>query len=444
MTIGRSNSMKITKEDLERIEEQSPLELLRQGIKSPSTRLSYEGTLKRLVLKIFEPELLEGDTYEQRISSLVENTRQNPKWTVSLLLKLSEKLRKRTELSNENPEYLNPVTVPKYFKPLKKLFAMNDVPFTWDRIYATFPELNNNNKTRGYTREEIQILLKFANGAIERLVILLASSSGIRLGGLDLNWEDIQPVYLVDKKITTEITESEESRAKILCGMIIVYQGTFAQYTGFITPEAYEALLNYKSEWTRDVGREPKPHEPIFKREGDLPIGAKPTALKQRMERLLFRSGLRTLLPIGQRRHEVPVTNGFRRFWNKTCKEGLSKDSPLASLIKKEYMMGHTGLIKLDRNYFQSNVNELVDEYLTVVPDLTISNELRQEHQIETLIHEKTESEKRILEVENIKAGQQILMDLVLRNNKKQGLTKEEKLKYQKTLEGLGFTIGDE
>src|SRR5574337_334492 len=175
MTIGRSNSMKITKEDLERIEEQSPLELFRQGIKSPSTRLSYEGTLKRLVLKIFEPGLLEGDTYEQRISSLIENTKQNPKWTVSLLLKLSEKLRKRTELPNENPEYLNPVTVPKYFKPLKKLFAMNDVPFTWDRIYATFPELNNNNKTRGYTREEIQILLKFANGAIERLVILLAS-----------------------------------------------------------------------------------------------------------------------------------------------------------------------------------------------------------------------------------------------------------------------------
>jgi len=66
--------------------------------------------------------------------------------------------------------------------------------------------------------------------------------------------------------------------------------------------------------------------------------------------------------------------NGFRRFWNKTCKEAVSKDSPLASLIKKEYMMGHTGLIRLDRNYFQAHNLELVEEYLNAVPSLTISD----------------------------------------------------------------------
>ena len=59
--------------------------------------------------------------------------------------------------------------------------------------------------------------------------------------------------------------------------------------------------------------------------------------------------------------------NGFRRFWNKTCKESLSRDSPLGSLIKKEFMMGHTGLIKLDRNYFKTHTLELAEEYLNAV-----------------------------------------------------------------------------
>ena len=69
--------------------------------------------------------------------------------------------------------------------------------------------------------------------------------------------------------------------------------------------------------------------------------------------------------------------NGFRRFWNKTCKESLSRDSPLGSLIKKEFMMGHTGLIKLDKNYFKTHTLELAEEYLNAIPNLTISNEKR-------------------------------------------------------------------
>lgn len=37
-------------------------------------------------------------------------------------------------------------------------------------------------------------------------------------------------------------------------------------------------------------------------------------------------------------------------------------------------MMGHTGLIRLDRNYFQAHNLELVEEYLNAVPSLTISD----------------------------------------------------------------------
>ena len=69
--------------------------------------------------------------------------------------------------------------------------------------------------------------------------------------------------------------------------------------------------------------------------------------------------------------------NGFRRLWNKTCKEALSNYSPLASLIRKEFMMGHRGFVSLGQNYFKTSVLELAGEYAGVVPDLTIDDSER-------------------------------------------------------------------
>lgn len=60
--------------------------------------------------------------------------------------------------------------------------------------------------------------------------------------------------------------------------------------------------------------REPRLDEPIFTSEGFLPVMARPDSLKKRVERMLEKSGLRKPLPVGQKRYEVPVMNGFRRF----------------------------------------------------------------------------------------------------------------------------------
>jgi len=157
--------------------------------------------------------------------------------------------------------------------------------------------------------------------------------------------------------------------------MLRIYQGTNYSYPAFVTPEAYEALMDYKSDWAREIGREPKAEDPIFKKEGTILKRTTPVGVKKRVERMIKRAGLRD--KIKGKRYEVPIMNGFRRFWNKTCKESLSRDSPLGSLIKKEFMMGHTGLIKLDRNYFKTHTLELAEEYLNAIPNLTISNEKR-------------------------------------------------------------------
>ena len=142
-------------------------------------------------------------------------------------------------------------------------------------------------------------------------------------------------MYRINDTLTTELTESQENIQPV-CAMIKVYKGTPESYPAFITPEAYKSLMDYKNEWIREMKREPRADDPIFKKEGFLLIMASPDSLKKRVERMLERSGLRKPLPAGQKRYEVPAMNGFRRFWNKACKESISNDSPLASLIKKD------------------------------------------------------------------------------------------------------------
>ncbi len=56
--------------------------------------------------------------------------------------------------------------------------------------------------------------------------------------------------------------------------------------------------------------------------------------------------------------------------------------------------MGHIGLVKLDRNYFQAHISELVEEYLNTVPNLTINNSERDKIKIAKLEAELSEKEK--------------------------------------------------
>ena len=389
--------MKITKEEFQRIGEESPLELFNHGIKAKETREKYTRTMKHVLCKIFE-DLFEGD-FEERVKQLVKIAKEDPDWTRDLLLNLSIKLKERTKLHKDDSNYLNPNSIDNYFKPIKKLFDMNGVVISWKRIYATFPEQDNTSDSRGWNRDEIQKMLKFANGSIDRAIVLLCACSGIRAGGVDLNWQDLTPIYEIDEQLRLDITESEEETTNIACAMLRIYHGTNYSYPAFITPEAYEALRDYKSDWIREIGREPKPEDPIFKKEGTILRRTTPTGVKKRVERMIKRAGLRE--NIKGKRYEVPIMNGFRRVWNKTCKESLSRDSPLGSLIKKEFMMGHTGLIKLDKNYFKTHTLELAEEYINAIPNLTISNEkrLRLENKKKTEKIEKLEKQQREIDM---------------------------------------------
>jgi len=64
-------------------------------------------------------------------------------------------------------------------------------------------------------------------------------------------------------------------------------------------------------------------------------------------------------------------------------------------LILKESMMGHTGLIPLDKNYFREHAYELIEEYLKAVPALTISDEERIKLKVIELGRENQEKDQK-------------------------------------------------
>lgn len=381
--------MKLTKDEIVRVGDDLPLELFKQGIKSKETADKYTQVLKQVACKILE-DVLEG-TFEERVQQMVDMGRNEPRLMRDLLLSLSRKLRERTELPTEHVSYLNPDSVGNYFKPIKKLLDMNDVAMPWKRIYSTYPERNNVSESRGWTRDEISLMLKHAHGPLDRALVLVLASSGMRAGGLNLIWEDLTPIYRInDGSLALDRADNDGG---VACAVLRVYRGSPESYLAFITPEAFDALQVYGRTWAELRHRPPNSKDPIFLVQRGLHGMASTKILRDRVVRMAADAGLRRTKT--SKRFEVPIMNGFRRFWNKTCKETASGDSTLASLIKKEYMMGHRGLVSLDQNYFKTNLMELAVEYTKIVPDLTIdeTERLRQSNHVMASGMQKLESE---------------------------------------------------
>ena len=305
---------------------------------------------------------------------------------------ISDLLRRRTELPRTDGSYLAPSSIASYFAPLRKLLDMNGIGVPWSRIYGAFPPKERMADIRGWHREEIQRVLRHAPGIRHRAVILTIASSGVRVGGLELDWGDLTPIVRRDGRIveSSDVREGE----RVECAALRVYRGSREEYVTFVTPEAYEALMEYRLEWQQDVGRPPGPADPIFKKNGPAPDRLGAPSIDAQLNRLLHRTGLRQPAP-GERRYKAPALYWFRRFWNKTVKDAISDDSPVSSLTKKEYMMGHVGMTALDRSYCHAHTLELAREYINAVPDLTIDDA------------ERLRAENRGLKQEMLKAGRE-------------------------------------
>ena len=237
------------------------------------------------------------------------------------------------------------------------------------------PEANRGDHSPGWTSEEIREMLSSTTSSMMRAAILVLASSGIRRGGLELKWGDIDPIYLKDgKPVAGEDAPEMSGTAEPVCAMMRVYRGSPEEYVTFMTPEAYKALVEYKAEWEEEVSRAPELKDPVFKKKGNKLIHLECGTISSRIRTILSKSGVRKLMEEKGKSFRVPVSNGFRRRFNKVMTD-TSTDDTLGAFRKKEYMMGHYGSMGMDRVYYHANPMELAAHYLRAVPALTVTNE---------------------------------------------------------------------
>lgn len=389
--------------------EQDPLKLFFSGIKSKETKEAYIKTLREFLFSIEE---LNG-TFEERAVQFTEFAKKNPNETKQLLKNYATYLKERTQKPRENQDYLNPNTVPNKFKGIKKFLKMNEIPMEWANIEAIFPERNNVQQTRGYTTEEIQKILDYSTNVDMDFAILAESSSGIRVGAWEnQTWGSIKPVYDAGNGSYTHDITKAGIEPKIVCASMAVYDETSSKYLSIISIEAWDKLQSVKEKWTRRMRREPKDEDPIFLARFKDGRSFSHSGIRNKLNGLIVKSGVQKPLTEGQRNHEVPMTHGMRKRWNKIMSEQKINGESHANLIRKERLFGHkVGVTKLDASYFYSEIEESIPQYIHAMPDLMISEEYRTRRDLQILKDENQklqqtikEKDSALLMVEELKA----------------------------------------
>lgn len=365
--------------------DEDALELFYSGMKSQETRRTMGGNLQRFLVDVCQ-DILEGDI-NQRAEQFVNIARKDQQRAVQIILAYTKMLKSKTTLAKNNVDYLNPSSVPNKIKPIKKLLDMSGVGLGWKRIYSTYPEENNTHKGRGYTIDEIKMLLEYADGLATEFFILASCSGGMRVGAWEnLKWECVFPIYQEDSKYTIKSTDN----GIIVCAAMILYKGTREEYVSLISREAWDKLELYKREWAQIINREPDNSDfLLLEKFGTSQMTV--SAIRKRMSKLVRKAGLRGALPEGQKRHEVPATHGFRRFWDKVMMDAARSSDKLSALVKKERLLGHDGIVKTDKNYYWTDILDLVPDYIAAMPDLTIDDSERLRVELET---EKTKTDQ--------------------------------------------------
>ena len=371
-----------------------PLKKYEASIKSQQTRTVYTITFRDILDSITE---LNG-TFEDKVRQFYELSKNNPENVQELLEQYAIHLNARSKKPKDSDEYLNPNTFTNKFKGIKKFCKVNRIAIIWDSIMEFEPEKNNNKQTRGFTTQEIKIILEHSTNIRTDLATLLISSCGSRSGELEeLRWEQISPIYECDGKYSFE--ESENSI--IVCACVIVYAGTSSEYQTLISIEAWDKLQSLKKQWIQKTGRDPLGSDYVFLKSGTEILPFAKNGIQKKLTQVVRKSQVQIKLD-GERRFENPVTHAFRKRYNKIMTELENKNDSHGNHIRKERLMGHkSGISSLESNYFFSNILESVPQYLQAMPKLMISDEYRTKNLLELEQKKKTQLETEIQEKDN-------------------------------------------
>ncbi|MPZ06765.1 MAG: tyrosine-type recombinase/integrase [Nitrososphaeraceae archaeon] len=207
---------------------------------------------------------------------------------------------------------LAPNTIRLRTSALQAFFSINDIEgINWKKVKKFQGEFYKVAEDRPYTREEITKLLNVAD-IRNKAIILLFSSSGIRVGGLtNLQLKHLKPFN------------------KYNLFMIEVYKKSKEHYVTFCTPECRKAIEEYLG-WRKKYGEKLTPESPLFRKEfnryesKDIRVRVRPITnlvISNMLRKIRLQAGIVENQPItetvkqGSARTEIMSAHGFRKYF---------------------------------------------------------------------------------------------------------------------------------
>jgi integrase len=318
------------------------MQLFMSSIKSPETRLTYSIYFRKYREFMFRSSQdLFCENNPQKIADKI----------IEFIIMMKEQ---------ENKSY---PAIHNYVSAVLAFYKINDIVLNVSKINKFIPAKKKVKPDRGYYTEEIASFLNFADERM-RVIILIMSSAGLRVGGLP----------------SLKIRNLESNNK------LTVYEGDNEEYYTFITPECRRAVDTYL-DMRKRYGEILTPNSYLIREQFDTKDQfqiAKPrqmttTMVKCKMQDLQERTGIRSK-EIG-----VPITHGFRKFFGTTLEE--SGVSP----IKITKLLGQKDGLLL--KYAKPREREVYKAYEQAINNLTINQEHRLKNRIEKLEIEKSQLE---------------------------------------------------
>jgi integrase len=217
---------------------------------------------------------------------------------------------------------LSPNSISLRISALQTFFLINDVEnINWVKVRRFKGEFYTTSEDRPYTLEEIKTILDNAQTLRDKAIILLFSSSGMRIGGL----RNLQLKHLKRIDRYGGIYQFE------------VYKKSRDAYTTFCTPETRKAIDAYL-DWRKRLGERLTPDSPLFRLEFETKFGASAparpmtkVAVFEMIKKIRIESGLMQVqhltesIKSGRPRSDVKTLHGFRKYFSTTLEtEGIN------------------------------------------------------------------------------------------------------------------------
>jgi integrase len=251
------------------------------------------------------------------------------------------------------------------YAAIKLFYDVNKVILNWKHLARYKGKFTRKVDDRLYTKEELRTLVEHAD-LRERVIVLTLLTTGMRVGALaGILLGHMQ--YLEEYKLYKFTVYADDLNWR---------------YVTFCTPECAFLIKLYLSHRQKYGNEELTEKSPLLVQKINasnfIKTGAMNSNLiQQTMTRLQYRSTVTeketadTPTQWGRIRKEFMRCHALRKKFNSICIENN------VNHYVKEMLMGHKKNLGLDINYFRPQQNQLLQEYLKVVDDLTVNDENR-------------------------------------------------------------------